>query len=149
MGLPKNYYNFFDICKKEDININTAKSAIGSNGLAGISHIAKLQPIAHLFREFPKGERKQYGILCKHYDYWKKNGEPPRVSPGAPKKYEGKVKNYRITAPPFDPILEAGLKKMNEGRLRRITKQEFIWLALKEAMERRPQFFDWNDVHEK
>jgi hypothetical protein len=149
MGLPANYYNYFDICKKEEIKMNTAKAAIGSGGLAGISRIAKLQPIAHLFREFPNGMRKQYGILKRYYDYWKEHGEPPRVSPGAPKKYEGKVKNYRITAPPFDPILEAGLKKMNEGRLRRITKQEFIWLALKEAMERRPQLFDWNDVHEE
>jgi hypothetical protein len=149
MGLPKNYYNFFDICKKEEILTNTAKSAIGGNGLAGISHIAKLQPIAHLFREFPKGERKQYGILMRHYDHWKQTGEVPKVSPGRPRQYEGKIKNYRIAAPPFDPILDAGLKKMNEGRIRRITKQELIWLFIKEGMERRPQFFDWNDKHGK
>ncbi len=149
MGLPKNYYNYFDICKKEEILTNTAKGAIGL-GLEGINKIAKLQPIAHLFREFPKGERKQYGILKRYYDYWKEHGEPPKVSPGRPKEYDkGNYKDYRIAAPPFDPILNAGLKKMNQGRLKRIYKKEFIWLALKEAMERRPQFFDWNDGNEK
>jgi hypothetical protein len=146
MGLPANYYNFFEICKLEEIPTNTAKGAIGL-GLDGIRNITKLKPIAHLFRSFPNGERKQYGILIKHYDYWKRTSEPPKVSPGAPKKYDSKVKNYRIAAPPFDSILEAGLKKMNEGRIRRITKQELIWLFIKEGMERRPQFFDWNDVN--
>jgi hypothetical protein len=150
MGLPKNYYNYFDICKKEEINPNTAKAAIGSHGLEGISKIAKLQPIAHLFRVFPKGERKQYGILKRHYDYWKEHGEPPKVSPGRPREYDREnYKDYRIAAPPFDHILEAGLKKMNHGRLKRITKKDFIWLAIKEAMERRPQFFDWNDGNEE
>ncbi len=147
MGLPKNYYNFFTICKLEEIPTGSAKGAIGL-GLEGISKIVKLQPIAHLFREFPHGERKQYGILKRYYDYWKEHGEPPKVSPGRPKEYGDNVKDYRITAPPFDPILEAGLKKMNQGRLRRITKKEFIWLAIKEAMERRPQFFDWDDKNE-
>jgi hypothetical protein len=149
MGLPKNYYNYFTICKLEEITTGSAKRAIGGGGLEGIHGIVKLKPIAHLFREFPNGQRKQYGILKRYYDYWKEHGEPPKVSPGRPKEYEGKTKDYRITAPPFDPILDAGLKKLNQGRLKRITKKEFIWLALKEAMERRPQFFDWDDVHEE
>ncbi len=155
MGLPKNYYNFFDICKKEEILTSTAKAAVGGEGLAGISSIAKLKPIAHLFREFPKGTRKQYGILKRHYDYWKEHGEPPKVSPGRPKKYDDKPKNYRIVAPPFDHILDAGLKKINKdlmknkGMLRSITKQEFIWMAIREAMERRPQYFDWDEKNEK
>lgn len=144
MGLPVNYYNFFAICKLEEIPTGTSKGAIGL-GLEGIRNIAKLKPIAHLFREFPNGERKQYGILKSQYDYWKQKDKVPKVSPGRPKQYEGKVKDYRITAPPFDPILEAGLKKMNAGRIRCITKKEFIWLALKEAIDRRPQFFDWDD----
>jgi hypothetical protein len=149
MGLPANYYNFFEICKLEEIPTGSAKRAIGGGGLDGIAGIVKLQPIAHLFRSFPNGERKQYGILIRHYDYWKQKGVPPKVSPGAPKKYENKVKNYRIAAPPFDSILEAGLKKMNDGRIRRITKQELIWLFMKEGMERRPQFFDWDDKNGK
>lgn len=148
MGLPANYYNFFEICKREEIPTNTAKGAIGE-GLKGIPSIAKLQPIAHLFREFPNGQRKQYGILERYYDYWKKHGEPPKVSTGRPKQYEDKVKNYRIVAPPFDAILDAGIKKMNKGRLKHITKKEVIWLFLKEGMERRPQFFDWDDSNEK
>jgi hypothetical protein len=148
MALPKNYYNFFDICKLEDIPIGSAKGAIGL-GLEGINKIEKLKPIAHLFREFPKGSRKQYGILERYYDYWKKHGEPPKVSTGRPKQYEGKVKNYRIVAPPFDAILDAGIKKMNKGRIKHIAKKEVIWLFLKEGMERRPQFFDWDDKNEK
>jgi hypothetical protein len=140
MGLPTNYINYFEICKIEEIPEGTAKSAI-SVGLKGINRIEKLKPIAHLFRTFAKGERKQYGIFKKYYDNWKQTGELPKVAP--------KVKNYRIAAPPFDSILDAGLKKMNNGRIRRITKQELIWLFIKEGMERRPQFFDWNDKNGK
>lgn len=145
MAIPKNYYNFFDICKLEGIPTGTAKGAL-SEGIEGIARIEKLKPIGHLFKEFEKGMRKQYGILRRHYEFWKMTGETPKVSPGRPKKYEGRVKNYRIVAPPFDHIFDAGMKKMNKGRIRPITKQEFIWLALKEAMERRPQFFDWDDA---
>jgi hypothetical protein len=144
MGLPANYYNFFAICKLEEVPTGTAKGAIGL-GLEGITKITKLKPIAHLFREFKNGERMQYGILKSQYDYWKQKDKVPKVSPGRPKQYNDKVKNYRIVAPPFDSVLEAGLKKMNNGRIRRITKQELIWLFIKEGMERRPQFFDWDD----
>lgn len=153
MGLDKNkYYNFFDICKMENIPEGTAKGAIGQ-GVNGISKIAKLKPIAHLFRIFPNGKRKQYGINKKHYDRWKETGEVPKVSPGRPKVYKEKPKDYRIPAPPFHLVFEAGLERINEGRIRKITKKEFIWLALKEAMERRPQYFDlnadWNDEDEQ
>ncbi|HHX62135.1 MAG TPA: hypothetical protein GX707_15715, partial [Epulopiscium sp.] len=37
--MPKNYYNYFDICKWENIPTGTSKSAIGEKGLAGISSI--------------------------------------------------------------------------------------------------------------
>lgn len=74
--MPKNYYNYFDICKWEGIPTGTAKSAIGKKGLEGIASIEKLKPIAHQFKEFPKYEngmlRSQYGILKSNYDFGRK-----------------------------------------------------------------------------
>lgn len=90
--MPKNYYNFFDICKWEGIPTGTAKSAIGEKGLEGIATIEKLKPIAHQFKEFPKYEngmlRSQYGILKSNYDFWKKNGRPRGQSTGRPPRWK-------------------------------------------------------------
>ena len=142
MALPKNYYNYFDICKLEAINPNTAKSAIGTEGLAGISNIAKLKPIAHLFREFPKGMRKQYGILCRHYDTWKKTGHIPKVSPGRPSKWTGEEKNINIPAPYFYEQFKAGAARVNSKVTHAITIREMIYLSMKEYMLKRPTIFD-------
>ncbi len=141
MGLPKNYYNYFDICKAEGVNPNTAKSAIGESGLEGIKSIAALKPIAHLFREFPKGMRKQYGILRRHYDYWKRFGEAPKVSPGRPAKWTGKEKNINIPAPPFYDKFKAGVAKANTMATQQVTVRQIIYIAMKEYMDRRPALF--------
>jgi hypothetical protein len=146
-SVPKNYINLYEIAKLEGIPKGTIASAI-STGVVGIATITAIKPIGHLFREFEKGQRKSYAILRSHYEYWKRTGEAPKVSPGRPQKHEKGIKNYRIVAPPFFPVFESGIKKMNKGRLRPITKQEIIWLFIKEGMERRPQFFDWNDANE-
>ncbi len=141
MAIPKNYYNFFDICKMEKINPNTAKSAVGGNSLAGIASISKLKPIAHLFREFPKGMRKQYGILRRYYDYWKRTGDVPKVSPGRPKKWQGDEKNINIPAPPFYEQFKAGIEKANSMSTHHVTVREVIYVAMKEYMARRPALF--------
>jgi hypothetical protein len=99
MALPKNYYNYFDICRKEGVTPNTAKAAIGTDGVDGIKGVSQLQPIAHLFRVFPKGMRHEYGILRNHYDYWKKHGEPPKVSSGRPPKWKDNHEYTRLDVP--------------------------------------------------
>jgi hypothetical protein len=149
MGLPKNYYNYFEICKIEGISTEEAKRSIGYEGLKGIHGILKLRPIAHLFREFPNGMRKQYGILRTHYDYWKRTGEPPKVSPGRPAKWSGEEKNINIPAPPFYEQFKAGVKKANAGSVQQVTVRQCIYLAMKEYMDRRPAIFYGVDEHER
>jgi len=149
MALPKNYYNYFDICKLEGVNPNTAKSCIGDGGLEGIKKIAVIKPIAHLFREFPKGMRKQYGILRRHYDIWKQTGHVPKVSSGRPPKWTGKEKNINIPAPPFYEQFKAGVKKANSNATQQVTVRQIIYLSMFEYMQRRPSLFgDDNNAKE-
>lgn len=142
MAIPKNYYNFFDICKLEGIPTGTAKRAIGEGGLEGIASIEKLKPIAHLFREFEKGLRKQYGILHRHYDYWKRTGEVPKVSPGRPPKWKGNP-NYININIPFPKDLYEEFKqivdKANSMSVIKYTYRDMIYLAVREFIDRRPQ----------
>jgi len=148
MALPKNYYNYFDICKMEGVNPNTAKTRIGESGLEGIKGITVLNPIAHLFREFPKGLRKQYGILRRHYDVWKQTGHVPKVSSGRPPKWTGEEKNINIPAPPFYEQFKAGVKKANSKATQQVTVRQIIYLAMKEYMDRRPSLFG-DDINDK
>jgi len=141
MALPKNYYNFFDLCKAEGINPNTAKSAVGDGGLDGIKNIAFFKPIAHLFREFPKGMRKQYGILRRHYDVWKQTGQVPKVSSGRPSKWTGEEKNINIPAPPFYEQFKAGVKKANSKATQQVTVRQVIYLSMSEYMQRHVSIF--------
>jgi hypothetical protein len=145
MALPKNYINFFDVCKLEGVNPNTAKSAIGDGGLEGIKSIAVIKPISHLFREFPKGMRKQYGILRRHYDTWKQTGHVPKVSPGRPPKWTGEEKSINIPAPPFYEQFKAGVAKANSMATQQVTVRQIIYLAMKEYMERHTNIFDVSD----
>ena len=145
MALPKNYYNYFDICKMEDVNPNTAKSAIGSDGVEGIKAITAIKPIAHLFREFPKGLRKQYGILCRHYDTWKKTGHVPKVSPGRPPKWTGDEKHINIPAPPFYGHFVSCLNELNKKCTSKITVRDAIYISIQDYMARHPSIFGVDD----
>jgi len=140
MAIPKNYYNFFDICKLEGIPTGTAKSAIGDGGLEGIAKIEKLKPIAHLFREFEKGLRKQYGILRRHYDYWKQTGEPPKVSPGRPPKWKNNPNVINLNIP-FPKDLYEQFKKVvdraNSMSVIKVTYRDMVAVAIKEFIDRR------------
>ena len=137
MALPKNYYNFIDLCKMEGINPNTARTASSGD----IGSIAKFKPIAHLFREFPKGMRKQYGILRRHYDTWKQTGVVPKVSSGRPPKWTGEEKNINIPAPPFYEQFKAGVRKANSSAVQQVTVRQCIYLAMQEYMERHISIF--------
>lgn len=140
MAIPKNYYNFFDICKLEGIPTGTAKSAIGDGGLEGIAKIEKLKPIAHLFREFEKGLRKQYGILRRHYDYWKQTGEAPKVSTGRPPKWKNNPNVINLNIP-FPKDLYEQFKKVvdraNSMSVIKVTYRDMVAVAVKEFIDRR------------
>ena len=150
--LPNNYYNYFDICKFEGINANTAKSAVGSKGLEGINSLGKLKPIAHQFKEFPKYEngklRNQYGILKTNYDFWKRNGRPRKQSPGRPPKWKEneELTNINIPIPKklysqFQQVVD----NANAISVVKTTYRDMIYLAIQEFIQRRPQFLSNND----
>lgn len=149
MALPKNYYNYFDICKWEGIPTGTAKRAVGEEGLAGIAGIEKLKPIAHLFKEFEKGDmRKQYGILKSHYDYWKKKGKPPKVSPGRPPKWKNNPNLVNINIPIDKTLYEEFKNVVDNGNAIsaiKYTYRDMIAVAMREFIQRRPQFLGGGD----
>lgn len=100
--LPKNYYNYFDICKWEGVATGTAKRAT-EHGLESIATVTELKPIAHQFKKFPKYEngtlRNQYGILKTNYDFYKKNGRARKQSPGRPPRWKNNPNLTNINIP--------------------------------------------------
>lgn len=180
MKVPKNYYNYFDICKWEGIPTNTAKSAT-ERGLEGIAAIEKLKPIGHQFKLFPKYEngtlRNGYGILKSDYEFYKKHGRARRKSPGPPPKWKnmyrcidcGKVFQHDTKKEGTEIICKLCESKNTErfyeninipipknlyDRFRRmvdnanavsavqISYRDMIYIAIEEAIQRRPQFAD-------
>lgn len=139
MAIPKNYINYFDVCKLEGIPTGTAKRAL-NEGLEGIKSIQALKPIGHLFREFEKGLRKQYGILRRHYDYWKQTGEAPKVSTGRPPKWKDNPNVVNINIP-FPKDLYEKFKKVvdnaNSMTIAKVTYRDMIAVAVKEFIDRR------------
>lgn len=143
--LPNNYYNYFDICKFEGINTNTAKSVIGKSGLDGINSIDKLKPIAHQFKEFPKYEngrlRNQYGILKTNYDFWKKNGRARKQSPGRPPKWKNDPDYVNINIPMQKKIYDDFKEVVDNANAISVVKvpyRDMIAVALQEFVARRP-----------
>lgn len=150
--MPKNYYNYFDICKWEDIPTGTAKSAL-EKGVESISKIDKLKPIAHQFKVFAKYEngtlRNQYGILKSNYDFYKAKGRPRRQASGRPPKWKGKDLaniNFRLPKELHNKFKEI-VNNANKLTVSTISYQDMYIIAIKEFVERRPQFLN-NDEDE-
>lgn len=145
MALDKRYYNFFDICKWEGIPIGTAKGK-AANGLEGIKSLEALKPIGHLFRKFEsKDTRNQYGILRTHYDFWKRTGEPPKVSPGRPPKWKNNPNLININIPfPKDLYrqFQQVVDNANSLSVVKVAYRDMFAVAVKEFVERRPQFLN-------
>ncbi|MFY9174122.1 MAG: hypothetical protein WAO24_02075, partial [Peptococcia bacterium] len=53
-SLPRNYYNYFDICTMEGVENAKAKNMIAKYKVDGIKYIKELKPIEHLFEVFEK-----------------------------------------------------------------------------------------------
>lgn len=148
MRLPKNYYNFFDICKMEDIPTGTAKRAC-NDGLRGIQAMGALKPISHLFKQFEKpvrgGMRKQYGIKRTYYDYWKQTGEPPKLPTGrlplGKKRLPANISEELINE--FHAVVD----KANSMSVVKVSYSDMVAVALREWIDRRPAFK--NSVQDK
>lgn len=151
MKVPKNYYNYFDVCKWEGVPTNTAKSAT-ERGLEGIAAIEKLKPIGHQFKLFPKYEngtlRNAYGILKSDYEYYKKHGRARRKSPGRPPRWKNDPAYFNINIP-IKKALWDRFKRMvdnaNAVSTMQITYRDMLYVALEEAILRRPQFAGGGD----
>lgn len=145
MAVPRNYYNFFDVCKMEGIPEGTAKAAT-ARGLEGIASIQALKPIGHLFKEFEKyvkgGVRKQYGILRSHYDYWKKHGEPPKLSPGRPPKYKNCAEIRLYLDQKLYDDFKAIVDKANSMSEVKVYYRDMIAVAVREFVDRRKHILD-------
>lgn len=147
--MPKNYYNYFDICKWENVATGTSKRAVGGDGVEGIAGIKQLKPIAHQFRVFPKYEngnvRNQYGILKANYDFYKKNGRARKQSTGRPPKWKDNPNVVNINIP-FPKDLYEQFKgivdKANDVSIIKVTYRDMFAVAIKEFCDRRPQFKD-------
>ncbi|OZV12371.1 hypothetical protein CIW83_09760 [Tissierella sp. P1] len=145
--LPKNYYNYFDICKMEGIPDTRAKNAVSEKKVEGIKYLEELTPIEHLFEVFEKpikgGMVNQYGILRRHYDYWKENGEVPKISPGRPKKHtDDNLVNVNIRNFPKDLYEEFKtiVDNANSMSVMKVGYHDMIAVAVKEFVDRRPNF---------
>ena len=140
MALPRNYINYFTVCKLEGIPTGTAKRATGK-GLEGIAAIQKLKPIGHLFKEFEKGDmRKCYGILKSQYDYYKKTGKAPEVSPGRPPKWKDNPNLVNINIPIDKTLYEefkAIIDKANSMSVMKYSYRDMFAVAVKEFCDRR------------
>jgi|GEM_PF-1820425 len=148
--LPKNFYNYFDICKMEGIESTKAKNAISrSIKIEGIKHLNELAPIEHLFEVFEKplrgGMVNQYGIKRTHYDYFKRTGEAPLISPGRPKKFKDKSQftNINIELPKkiYDEFKDV-VDNANSMSAIRVYYPDMIAVAIKEFTDRRLHLFD-------
>jgi len=152
MAIPRNYYNYFDVCKMEGIPDGTAKRAT-AKGLEGIASVEALKPIGHLFKPFEKfvkgGKRNQYGILRNHYDYWKKHGHAPKLSPGRPPKYkdaaELRIQLDKNVYEEFKSIVD----KANSMSSIKISYRDMIAVAIREFNDRRKHILLDGDIDVK
>jgi len=144
--MPKNYYNYFDICKWENIPTGTAKGIL-DKGLDGIAGNEVLKPIAHQFKCFPKYEngnlRNQYGILQTNYNYYKENGEPRKQTSGRPPKWKDNPNLTNINIP-FPKDLYEEFKDIvdnaNKLSVSKVNYRDMIYVSVREFCDRRPQF---------
>lgn len=143
--LPKNYYNYFDICKMEGIESTKAKNAVSEKKVEGIKYLEELKPIEHLFEQFERprkgGMVNQYGILRRHYDYWKDTGEVPKISPGRPPRWKDNPNVVNINIPfPKDLYEEfkGVVDRANEMSIVKVTYRDMFAVAIQEFIQRRP-----------
>jgi len=155
-SLPSNYYNYFDICTMEGIDKTRAKNAIKMLGVEGIKNVEQLKPIEHLFEVFEKprkGEmRNQYGIRRTHYDYWKRTGKVPKISPGRPKIWKNDPTYTNINIPIKKDLYDRFRRMVdnaNNVSAVKISYRDMIYISMEEAIQRRPEFAGGGDNDKK
>lgn len=145
-SLPKNYYNYFDICTLEGIEKTKARNAVSEKKVEGIKYLEELRPIEHLFEQFEsfrKGEiRNQYGIRRNYYDKWKSTGEIPTRPPGRPVTETGDICNVNLRSFPKDLYeqFKTVVDNANAVSIVKVGYHEMFAVAISEFVQRRPQF---------
>lgn len=141
--LPKDYYNYFDLCKMEGIPENKAKNAVNKLGVEGIKYLDEFKVIESLFEVFEKPVKghmlKSYGIKRRYYDEFKVTGECPRVQPGRP-KIDGKSEIKVFVPTELKEELVRIKNKSNSISYQSISLSDMATVALAEYLERRPEF---------
>lgn len=146
--LPKNYYNYFDVCIMEGIEPSRAKNAVGKSGVEGIKSLPELEPIEDLFEVFEKPVKNRivnsYGILRRYYDDWKRDGTIRKFSTGRPPKKGTTI--LKATVPiklkeEFQSLVDAA----NDMSAVQVTYSDMICIAVREFIDRRPQFQNKDD----
>lgn len=143
--LPKNFYNYFDVCTMEGIPKTRAKNAVAKLGVEGIKNLPELAPIEHLFEVFEKPIKgrivNSYGILRRYYDEWKVTGKVPTPPPGRPPK-EGYVW-FKVRIPEkIKKDFQTVVDNANAISAVHVTYSDMAAVAFKEFVERRPEFLN-------
>lgn len=129
----------------EGIESSRAKNAVSEKKVEGIKYLEELKPIEHLFEQFEKpvknGMVNSYGILRKHYDYWKRTGDAPKISTGRPPRWKDNPNVVNINIPfPKDLYEEfkSVVDKANDMSMVKVAYRDMIYVAVKEFIDRRP-----------
>lgn len=141
--LPKDYYNYFDLCKMEGIPENKAKNTVSKLGVEGIKSLDEFKPIESLFEVFEKPVKgrmlNSYGIRRRYYDEFKVTGECPKINKGRPKiKGISEMKVFIPTTLKEEVVRVRD--KSNSMSYQKITLSDMTAVALAEYLERRPEF---------
>lgn len=154
--IPRNFYNYFDICKMEGIPSTRAKNAVSEKKVEGIKYLKELKPVEHLFEVFEKpvrgGMRYSYGIRRNYYDHWKLTGEVPIRPTGKPayKLDPENLCNVNIRNFPRDTYekLKKIVDNANAVSIRKVGYHEMIAVAVEEFVARRPEYLDLEEKQE-
>ena len=151
--LPRNFYNYFDVCKMEGIPSTRAKNAVNRDKVEGIKSLKELRPVEHLFEVFENprkgGMRYSYGIRRSYYDHWKVTGEVPIRPPGKPAFKLDPDNLCNVNIRNFPKATYEKLKKIvdnaNAVSIRKVGYHEMIAVAVEEFVERRYEYLDLED----
>lgn len=131
----------------EGVPEGTAKRTVGQGGVESIKNIPELKPIEDLFEVFERfieGKKlNTYGIRRNWYDEWKLSGNLPRTYTGRP--HLGKVELKLHIPQELKLQLTKAIKKANSMSVTSVSQSDVVAIAIKEFLDRRPEFSKNND----
>lgn len=134
---PKTFYSLHSVARIMGI----PKSTIDEAFKDGIDTIGAIKPIVHLFHKFEEGDEFSYAILKKHFDRWQKTGKVPKVSSGRPPKWKTDSTYTNLNIPIKKDLYDRFkhmVDKANAVSSVKISYRDMIYIAMQEAIDRRP-----------